>query len=52
MKSLSGISTINTAGVQTVAKRTKVEIIPANAMTKTVTSSLPMVRYPKEIYYN
>jgi hypothetical protein len=38
-----GISTINTAGVQTVAKRTKVEIIPANAMTKTVTSSLPMV---------
>ena len=36
------ISTINTAGVQTVAKRTKVEIIPA--VTKTVSAStLPMV---------
>merc|ERR1719210_721605 len=36
------ISNLSTAGVQTVtAKRTKVEIIPANA--KTITSSLPVV---------
>ena len=38
--SISNIN--NAAGVQTVAKRTKVEIIPANAKT-TLTSALPVV---------